>query len=142
MSPKSIPFNSLTSFCGSASMACLLRMSLCEVTPMLKITIEHEVEEICLRLEGDLAGTWVRELEETWRALRATPGGKPACLDLTGGVRVDDAGRYLLALIQETGARMVSTGLAMKDLLDSIARDWPGSRASDRGWALAGGTCP
>ena len=109
---------------------------------MLKITIEYEVEEVCLRLEGDLAGTWVREVEEAWRALQATPGGRPAYLDLTGVVRVDDAGRYLLALIHATGARMVSTGLAMKDLLDSIARDWPGPRAAEHGWVLAGATIP
>lgn len=102
---------------------------------MLKITIRHEVEEVWLKLEGDLSGTWVRELEETWRTTRASSVGKPACLDLTGVSRVDDAGRYLLALIHETGARMVSTGVAMKDLLDSLARDWPAPRHEDRGWA-------
>ena len=107
---------------------------------MLKITIHHEVEEICLQVEGDLTGTWVRELEEAWSAMRTSWSSKPAYLDLAGVTRVDDAGRYLLALIHQAGARMVSTGLAMKDLLDSIARDWPGSRAAERGWAMAGAT--
>jgi ABC-type transporter Mla MlaB component len=101
---------------------------------MLRITIHHEVEEVQLKLEGDLSGTWVRELEEAWRAARDASGDRPAYLDLTGVDRVDDAGRYLLALIHETGARMVSNGLAMKDLLDSIARDWPGAPAESRGW--------
>ena len=101
---------------------------------MLKITIHHEVEEVWLKLEGDLSGTWVREFEESWRATRVSSVGKPACLDLTGVSRVDDAGRYLLALIHETGARMVSTGVAMKELLESIARDWPATRTEDRGW--------
>lgn len=105
---------------------------------MLRITIHHEVEEVRLELEGELSGSWVRELEEAWRKLRPSPSGWSVCLDLTGVVRVDDAGRYLLALIHETGARMVSTGLATKDLLNSIARDWPEPRAADRGWALAG----
>lgn len=111
-----------------------MRSSGCEVEPMLKITIHHEVEEVWLKLEGDLSGTWVRELEESWRTMRVPPVGGPACLDLTGVSRVDDAGRYLLALIHETGARMISTGVAMKDLLDSIARDWPAPRPDDRGW--------
>lgn len=102
---------------------------------MLRITIHHEVEEVRLELEGELSGTWVRELEETWRATRASSSGKPVYLDLTGVDRVDDAGRYLLALVHETGARMVSTGFVMKDLLDAIAREWPVVRGEDRGWA-------
>ena len=68
-------------------------------------------------------------------ATRASFAGKAACIDLTGVTRVDDAGRYLLALIHETGARMVSTGVAMKDLLDSISRDWPAKRIEGPGWA-------
>ena len=92
---------------------------------MLRITVEHEVDEVRLRLEGDLAGTWVRDLEEIWRSTRAGFVGKVPHLDLTGVGHVDDAGRYLLALIHETGARMSSAGLATKDLLDSIAKDWP-----------------
>ncbi len=101
---------------------------------MLKITTWTEHEEVCLKLEGDLVGTWVRDLEECWRSNRSKGGGSGVCLDLTGVTRVDDAGRYLLALIQETGARMVSTGVAMKDLLESIARDWPRARTESKGW--------
>jgi len=92
---------------------------------MLRITVEPVSDEVRLRLEGDLAGTWVRDLEETWRATRAGFVGRVPHLDLTGVAHVDDAGRYLLALIHETGARMSSAGLATRDLLESIARDWP-----------------
>ena len=92
---------------------------------MLKITTRTEGEELRLKLEGDLAGTWVADLEECWHAARDSSPGKPACLDLTGVTRVDEAGRYLLALIHGTGARMVATGVEMTDLLDSISRDWP-----------------
>jgi hypothetical protein len=38
---------------------------------------------------------------------------------------VDDAGRYLLVAIDKAGARIVSKGIATRDLLDSIAQDWP-----------------
>jgi len=95
---------------------------------MLKITIQSEIDEIRVKLEGDLAGTWVGDLEECWRAMRTSFAGRPACLDLTGVTRVDDAGRYLLALIHGAGARMVSAGVEMKELLESIGRDWPASR--------------
>jgi hypothetical protein len=100
---------------------------------MLKITIQPEVEEVRMKLEGDLAGTWVGDLEECWRVVRTSLAGRPACLDLTGVARVDDAGRYLLALIHGTGARMVSTGVEMKDLLESIDRDWPQARNEGAG---------
>ncbi len=102
---------------------------------MLKITTRNEGEEFRLKLEGDLAGTWVADLEECWRATQGSSAGKPACLDLTGVTRVDDAGRYLLALIHGTGARMVATGVEMTDLLDSIGRDWPPRGLEARGWA-------
>ena len=97
---------------------------------MLKITLREETGEIRMKLEGDLAGTWVGDLEECWRATRVSSGGKPGCLDLTGVTRVDDAGRYLLALIHGTGARMFSAGVEMKALLESIDRGWPAVRGA------------
>jgi ABC-type transporter Mla MlaB component len=104
---------------------------------MLKITIRTEGEELRLKLEGDLAGTWVAELEECWLSARGSSAGTPACLDLTGVRRVDDAGRYLLALIHGAGARMVATGVEMTDLLDSIGRDWPARRLEAPGGAAS-----
>ena len=102
---------------------------------MLKVTILPDDEEVRIKLEGDLAGTWVGDLEECWQVARTSLGGRPACLDLTGVTRVDDAGRYLLALIHGTGARMVSTGVEMEALLESIGRDWPAARVEGAGWA-------
>jgi hypothetical protein len=104
---------------------------------MLKITVQEEIDEIRVKLEGDLAGTWVGDLEECWRASRSASGGKASCLDLTGVTRVDDAGRYLLALIHGTGARMVSAGVEMKALLESIDQDWPATRNPGTGWAAS-----
>ena len=104
---------------------------------MLKITVQTEVDAIRMKLEGDLAGTWVGDLEELWRATCASPGGRPACIDLTGVARVDDAGRYLLALIRGTGARMVSAGVEMKALLESIDRDWPPTGTAGTGCAAS-----
>lgn len=100
---------------------------------MLRITVEPEGDVVRMRLEGDLVGAWVRDLEEAWRATRAGFGGKVACVELSDVTKIDDAGRYLLALIHETGARMSSTGLETKALLESIARDWPVAAPVDRG---------
>ena len=109
---------------------------------MLRITVEPEGGIVRLRLEGELAGTWVRDLEEAWRATRAGFVGKPETLDLSDVTRVDDAGRYLLALIHEAGAGMCSTGLETKALLESIARDWPAPGAEARGRADDAGRAP
>ena len=103
--------------------------------PMLKITLEPGIEEARLKLEGDLAGTWVPELEEFWRTTRASPPGRAVCLDLTGVLRVDEAGRYAKALLHESGARMVSGGVEMKALLDSIRHDWPRLHIEGPGWS-------
>ncbi len=91
---------------------------------MLKITTEPGTDGIRLKLEGDLAGTGVQVLEDFWLTTRPSFAGRAVCLDLSGLSRVDDAGRYLLALIRRTGARMVFTGVEMKELVDSIAADW------------------
>ncbi len=91
---------------------------------MLKITTEPESDGVRLKLEGDLAGTGVQVLEEYWLTTRGSFSGGAVCVDLSGVSRVDDAGRYLLALIRRTGARMVSTGVEMKELVHSLAADW------------------
>ena len=102
---------------------------------MLKITVETGVEEVRLKLEGDIAGPWVRELEECWRTTVPSLSGRAACVELTDVGHVDEAGRYLLALIAREGARMVSRGVATKDLLDSIGKDWPPARIDGPGWS-------
>lgn len=97
---------------------------------MLRITVEPAAEEVRLKLEGDLTGAWVRDLEESWRSARKVGRVPRLGLDLTGVTKIDDAGRYLLALIHETGAPIVASGCAMKALLESIARDWPARPAA------------
>lgn len=92
---------------------------------MLKIAVENRVEVVWLILEGDIVGPSVRNLEECWRVAVSSLVGRPICLELTGVNRVDDAGRYLLVAIDKAGARIVSKGIATRDLLDSIAQDWP-----------------
>jgi hypothetical protein len=102
---------------------------------MLKITVEPGVSEVRLRLEGDIAGPWVRELEESWRVAASSLVGRSISLELTGVGYIDDAGRYLLALIAKAGARMASRGVATRDLLDSIVQDWPSVRIEGPGWS-------
>jgi len=100
---------------------------------MLKITTEPEIDGVRLKLEGDLAGTGVRVLEEFWLTAHLPFAGPAVCVDLSGVSRVDDAGRFLLALIHRTGARMVTAGVEMKELVASIGLDWPPVRLEGPG---------
>src|SRR2546426_11711344 len=78
---------------------------------MLRITVTPESDVIRLKLEGDLAGAWVTELEESWRAAHSTRGDRRLNLDLTAVERVDMAGGNLLGLFSYSGAPLrVSRG--------------------------------
>jgi hypothetical protein len=92
---------------------------------MLRITVQPEPDRIRLKLEGDLAGTWVSELEDSWRATYSIRGDHPLCLDLTAVKHVDLAGRYLLALLRGRGAHLIASGTLMTDLVRTITGDWP-----------------
>jgi ABC-type transporter Mla MlaB component len=94
---------------------------------MLKITIETEDSRVRLKLEGELTGTWVRDLETSWRlvARAASIPPKPVWVDLTDCSRVDDAGQYLLALLHINRTHLVATGVEMTGLVESLAREWP-----------------
>src|SRR5262247_2835862 len=70
---------------------------------MLRITVQDEPEQVTLKLEGNLGGIWVTELEDSWRAVNSTLAGRPLLLDLTAVDRVDSAGNYLLALLRRGG---------------------------------------
>src|SRR5262249_61045983 len=63
---------------------------------MLRITVEPDIDRISLKLEGDLSGTWVAEVEESWLAAYSMRGDRELYLDLTGVQHVGRAGRYLL----------------------------------------------
>jgi ABC-type transporter Mla MlaB component len=92
---------------------------------MLRITVQDEPDQVTLKLEGNLGGIWVAELEDSWRAVNSTLAGRSLLLDLTAVDRVDSAGNYLLALLRRSGAQLIASGTAMSELVRSIARDWP-----------------
>jgi hypothetical protein len=87
---------------------------------MLKISVHEDDQTVRLQIEGALAGSWVEELELTWRAARAALRGRSLCMDLTGTSRVDMAGRYLLKLIYKDGAQFVAAGPAIQALISEI----------------------
>jgi ABC-type transporter Mla MlaB component len=93
---------------------------------MLRITTEAEPKKVTLKLEGELTGIWVSELFDAWRAALPTLGFRVLSIDLSAVGRVDKAGEYLLALMRcTTGTLLTGCGIVSRDLVSSIARDWP-----------------
>jgi len=92
---------------------------------MLKITVQHSPREVRLKLEGNLVGAWVTELEDCWRSAHSSLAGRSLCVDLVAVEQVDRAGRYLLALMRRNGAQLVASGAVMTELVRAISGDWP-----------------
>ena len=88
---------------------------------MLKISTHEDDHRVRLQIEGTLAGSWVKELELTWRTARAALRGRSLWVDLTGTTRVDMAGHYLLKLMHKEGVQFLASGAAMQALISEIA---------------------
>jgi ABC-type transporter Mla MlaB component len=100
---------------------------------MLMITSQESREQVVLRLEGNLTGVWVSEFLSSWRAVQCSLAGRNLKIDLTSVDQVDKAGEYLLALLQQSGARLVASSLLMTELIRTISRDWPSPELAGSG---------
>ena len=63
---------------------------------MLRITIEEKQTAVILRLEGQLIGPWVADVERCWRNVFASRGEKAVQVDLSAVHFVDAADGALL----------------------------------------------
>jgi len=87
---------------------------------MLKISIYDIADPFRLELEGRLAGAWVCELEQCWHTAKARHPNWKLSVDLTNVTFIDQAGRYLLQLMQRDGASFVASALMLQDILEQI----------------------
>jgi ABC-type transporter Mla MlaB component len=85
---------------------------------MIRIKIHESGNEMTFQLEGRLAGAFVRELEQCWKASEKRRGISRVAIDLRSVTGVDDAGRYLLRLLIRDGATFVGPPLLMHDILE------------------------
>jgi hypothetical protein len=89
---------------------------------MLRITIHDELDTVTFKLEGRLAGCWVRELEDCYeRAMPARPE-LAVRFDLKQVTSLDAEGKAFLAERQAEGAELVTAGCCMKAIIAEIAR--------------------
>jgi len=87
---------------------------------MLRITRDDAPNSLSLKLEGRLAGPWVRELEDCWQAARAGQRQRTARVDLSAVTYVDGPGKDLLAVMHSQGAELMAAGCLMKAIVAEI----------------------
>ena len=96
---------------------------------MMRITVHHAPPALTFRLEGRLAGPWVRELEECWRGALAGRREPILRVDLTEVTSLDAAGQGCLAALHRQGAEFVAADCLMKAVVAEIT----GAPVPDRG---------
>jgi len=86
---------------------------------MLKITRRGEAGNVVLQVEGKLAGSWVKELEASWRSVAAEQP-HPVCVDLTAVSFIDDAGKDLLRTMHQEHVELKAKGCFNTCLIQGI----------------------
>jgi len=94
---------------------------------MLRITELHLNGRLVLKLEGRFSAAWVQELDDCWRAAVAHSGSESVWVDLSDVSLVDLAGQAQLTRMHRAGARFLTRGCVMPELVREI-------------YAAAGGT--
>jgi len=87
---------------------------------MMKIQMKELDDQLIIQVEGRLAGAFVPELENCWRAARASQPNRKIAVDLKNVTCVDRAGRYLLQLLHGNGVGFLRAGLAIQDVLEQV----------------------
>ncbi len=75
---------------------------------MLRITFQATADGTSFKLEGELDGLSVRDLERLWQRLKEKGLHRPVRVDLTSVLLVGQGGRRLLRVMHEDGAELVA----------------------------------
>lgn|SRR5487761_376225 len=90
---------------------------------MMKITIATTRGATTLKVEGRLAGPWVLELEQIWRATVTDPACESIVVDLCGVTFIDTKARELLTRVYCHGARFKTAGFLVKSIMEEIKEE-------------------
>jgi outer membrane protein TolC/anti-anti-sigma regulatory factor len=88
---------------------------------MLRITLHDSAEYTRIKLEGKLAGPWVRELDQCWTTAASALNGRAMVLDLDAVSFVDEAGVDLLTRMHRQRVRLVASGPLIRSIVEKIA---------------------
>jgi anti-anti-sigma regulatory factor len=87
---------------------------------MLRITELHLNGRLVLKLEGRFSAAWVDELDACWRAAVARSDDESVWVDLSDVSLVDLAGQEQLTRMHRAGARFLTRGCVMPELVREI----------------------
>jgi hypothetical protein len=88
---------------------------------MFRITTHTVDDGLVMKLEGNLSGPWVRELDTCWRDVALSTDAHRVRVDLTALWQVDAAGRELMAVMHRAGAQFVARGCVMPEVVREIS---------------------
>jgi anti-anti-sigma regulatory factor len=87
---------------------------------VMKVTTEKHAAPATLKVEGRLAGPWVRELEKTWLDVTAEEEGREVVADLSDVTFIDAQGWDLLERMMESGADLQAHELLPRYVIGEI----------------------
>lgn len=87
---------------------------------MLRITTHNDSNFFTFKVEGRLAGPWVKELRDCWQNMLADHRFPAIRVDLREVTFVDISGKELLGTLYRQGAQFIATGCLMKALVAEI----------------------
>jgi hypothetical protein len=87
---------------------------------MLRIFIHEHVPVTSFVLEGKLIGPWVQELERCWEDALAINASRTMFVDLADVSFIDADGRALLTRMRQKGARLLSAGVLINEIVAEI----------------------
>ena len=89
---------------------------------MLRITVDDQPRALRFQVEGSLAGSWLRVLEECWQETLSRQSKPMVLIDLTGVTFIDAAGRACLAAMHRQGAEFIAPDCLTKSAVDEITQ--------------------
>src|ERR1700681_3520855 len=89
---------------------------------MLRITVPDNPKSVTFQLEGRLAGSWVREVEECRQRTLAGRRRPAVRFDLTGVTFIDAAGKAYLAAMHRLGAEFVAADCLTNAVVAEITK--------------------
>ncbi len=87
---------------------------------MLRITVHDRPPALTFQLEGELAGPWVRVLEECWQSALKQQRKPTLRVDLTGTTLIDAEGQGCLAALHRQGAEFIAADCLTKAIVEEI----------------------
>ena len=88
---------------------------------MFRITEQHGDTRVILKLEGRFSAESVGELDASWQAANASRQGRSLWVDLSDVHLVDTASQEQLTRMHRAGARVLTRGCFMRELVREIS---------------------